>query len=105
MLDADGSDGSMLLDVVVKLAFDSEQHAALRDEYETYRILRSYGDVKGIATVLGFFDDCERGPSALVMLYAGISLGTEPRQALSLFQRWVFDAKCSCQKAHLHHKT
>jgi len=90
MLDADGSDGSTPLDVVVKLAFDSEQRAALRDEYATYRFLRSQGVMKGIATALGFFNDYEHGPSALVMRDAGVSLGMEPGWALTLFERWVF---------------
>jgi serine/threonine protein kinase len=101
MLNADGSDGSTPLDVVVKLAFDSEQRAALRDEYAVYRFLRSKGVVKGIATALGFFDDCQRGPSALVMRYAGVSLGIEPGRVLTLFERWVFDTKCSHQRRKL----
>jgi len=105
VLNADDSDGSTMLDVVVKLAFDREQRAALRDEYKTYQFLRSEGVVKGIATVLGFFDDSERGPSALVMRYAGVSLGTEPGQVSSVFERLVFDTKCSSQRAHLHCKT
>ena len=88
MLDVDGLDGSMSLDVVIKLAFDSEQQAALRDEYETYRLLRSKGVMKGVTAVLGFFDDCERGPSALVMRYAGISLlEMEPGRVFTLFER------------------
>ena len=77
-------DESMPLDVVVKLAFDSGQRDALKNEYEIYRLLRMNGVVQGIATVLGFFDDVEGGPSALVTLYAGVSLETEPKQVFSL---------------------
>ena len=83
-LDADGLDGFTPLDVVVKLAF-GEQREALRNEYRTYRFLRSNGVVKGITTVLGFFDDCEGGPSALVMLYAGVQL----ERVLSVSEWWV----------------
>ena len=86
-LHAEGSDESVPLDVVVKLAFDSEQRDALKNEYEIYRLLRSNGVAQGIVTVLGFFDDVEGGPSALVMLYAGVSLETEPEQVL-LLSEW-----------------
>jgi len=86
-LNVDDMDGSMPLDVVVKLAFDSEQRDAFRHEYEMYRLLRLKGVVKGIKTVLGFFDDLEGGACALVMLYAGVSLRAE--QALSLSERCV----------------
>jgi len=80
---AESSDGCVSLDVAVKLAFDSEQRDALQHEYDMYRLLRSKGVVKGIAVVLGFFDDFEgHGPSALVMLNAGVSLGTTPEQVL-----------------------
>jgi hypothetical protein len=72
------------LDVVVKLAFDNEQRDALRSEYEVYRSLRSKGVLKGITTSLGFFDDSEDGPCALVMLYAGRALVTEPECVLSV---------------------
>ena len=34
------------------------------------------GVLKGIMTVLGFFNDCEGDPSALAMLSAGVSLAT-----------------------------
>jgi hypothetical protein len=82
-LHVESSDESVPLDVVVKLAFDSEQRDALKNEYEIYRLLRSNAVVQGIATVLGFFDDVEGGPSALVMLYAGVSLEMEPERDLS----------------------
>ncbi|KIL58786.1 hypothetical protein M378DRAFT_132107 [Amanita muscaria Koide BX008] len=71
------SDGAVPLDVVVKLAFNTEQRDALRDEYEVYRHLRSKEVLQGIATVLGFFDYSEDGVCALVMLYAGVPLVTE----------------------------
>lgn len=83
------SDGSVLLDVVVKLAFDDDQRDALRNEYEVYRCLRSKGVQKGIAIALGIFDDSECDPCALVMLYAGVSLTTEPERVLSVFERSV----------------
>ena len=67
-------DGAMPLDVVVKLAFRSEQQDALRNEYEVYRHLKSKGVHQGIATVLGIFDDSEGCACALVSLYAGVSL-------------------------------
>ena len=87
MLDVESSRGFMTLDVVVKLAFDGEQRAALKNEYEIYRLLRSKRIVNGIATVLGLFDDFEGGPSALVMLDAGGPLG--PERLLSAAERWV----------------
>ena len=93
MLDVESSQGLMMLDVVVKLAFGKEQRAALRNEYEIYRLLRSKGVVRCIATVLGLFDDFEGGPSALVMLYAGGSLGPEPERPLSVDERWVISQK------------
>jgi len=83
-LGVEGLDRSTPLDVVVKLAFDSEQRDALKSEYEMYRLLRSKGVVKGITTVLGSFDDFEGGPSALVMLHAGVSLVTKPEPVLSV---------------------
>jgi len=88
-LHVESFDESVPLDAVVKLAFDSEQRDALKNEHEIYRLLRLNGVVQGIATVLGFFDDVEGGPSALVMLYAGVSLETEPEQVLSLSERCV----------------
>jgi len=87
MLDVESSCGFMTLGVVVKLAFDKEQRVALKNEYEIYRLLRSKRIVNGIATVLGLFDDFEGGPSALVMLDAGESLG--PERSLSAAERWV----------------
>jgi hypothetical protein len=80
---------SIPLDVVVKLAFDDEQRDALRSEYEVYRSLRSKGVLKGLTTSLGFFDDSEGGPCALVMLYAGRALVTEPECVLSVSDWWV----------------
>lgn len=65
---------AMPLDVVVKLAFDSEQQDALRSEYEVYRHLKSKGVHQGITTALGIFDDSESCACALVLLYAGVSL-------------------------------
>ena len=72
------------LDVVVKLAFDIEQRKALRSEYEVYRHLRLKAVNQGVTTVLGFFDDAEGGPCALVMLYAGIPLSTDLPGSLSI---------------------
>jgi hypothetical protein len=83
------SDGSVLLDVIVKLAFDDDQRDSLRNEYEVYRCLRSKGVQKGIAIALGIFDDSECDPCALVMLYAGVSLATEPERVLSVSERSV----------------
>jgi hypothetical protein len=88
-LQLESVDGSVPLDIVVKLAFHNEQRHALRDEYEVYRNLRSKGVLRGITTVLGFFDDCEGGPCALVMLYAGASLATEPERVLPVSDWWV----------------
>jgi hypothetical protein len=82
-------EGYVPLDIVVKLAFANEQRHALRDEYEVYCRLRLKGILRGITTVLGFFDDCEGGPCALAMLYAGVSLATEPERVLSVSDRWV----------------
>jgi hypothetical protein len=82
-------EGSVPLDTVVKLAFDKEQPHALKDEYEVYHRLRLKGVLRGIMTVLGFSDDCEGGPCALVMLYAGVSLATEPERVLPVSDRWV----------------
>ena len=75
---------SVPLDVVVKLAFDNEQRDGLRSEYEVYRTLRSKGVLKGITTSLGFFNDTEGGPCALVMLYAGRALVAEPKCVLTV---------------------
>ena len=88
MLIAESSDERISLDVVVKLAFDGEQRDALKHEYEVYQLLRLKDVVKGISTVLGFFDDFEgHGPSALVMLNAGVPLGTTPEQDLLTSER------------------
>jgi hypothetical protein len=87
-LEVEATKGLVPLDVVVKLAFNHVQRDSLRNEYEIYRQLCSKGVVKGIPTALGFFDDSEGGPSALVMSFAGVSLATEPKQ-LSLSQQYV----------------
>jgi hypothetical protein len=76
-------DVASTLDVVVKLAFDAEQRASLRDEHEVYRRLRSQGVHPGITTPLGFFDDSEGTACALVMPYAGIPL-SELNRTLSI---------------------
>ncbi len=68
----------MPLDVVVKLAFSSEQRDALKNEYEVYRRLKSKGVHRGIATALGIFDDSEGCACALVLLYAGVPLSDSP---------------------------
>ena len=82
-LTVESSDGCVSLDVVVKLAFDGEQRDTLKREYEVYRLLESKGVINGIATTLGFFDNFEgHSPSALIMLNAGVPLGTPPEQAL-----------------------
>ena len=73
-----------LLDIVVKLAFDTEQRKALRNEYQVYRHLKLRGVRRGIATALGFFDDSEDDACALVLLYAGVPLSTESRGNLSI---------------------
>jgi len=67
-------DAASTLDVVVKLAFDTEQQASLRAEHEVYRRLRSQGVHPGIITPLGLFDDSEGSACALVMPYAGVPL-------------------------------
>ncbi|KAK2467450.1 hypothetical protein APHAL10511_000305 [Amanita phalloides] len=78
---------TMALDVVVKLAFDTEQRDALESEYEIYRHLRSKGVRQGIATTLGIFDDSEGAACALVMLYAGVPLCEESQGNLSISDR------------------
>ncbi|KIM88062.1 hypothetical protein PILCRDRAFT_63060 [Piloderma croceum F 1598] len=83
-LKLNNGDRSTLLDVAVKLAFDSQQRDMLRTEYETYRRLRSKGVLRGLTTTLGFFDDTEGDLCALVMLYAGNSLLEEPERILSV---------------------
>jgi hypothetical protein len=71
-------DNVMPLDVVVKLAFNSEQRDALKSEYEVYRCLKSKGVHQGIARALGIFDDCEDCACALVLLYAGVPISEFP---------------------------
>jgi hypothetical protein len=90
-LELNDSDESVPLDVVVKLAFRSQQKDMLRTEYESYRHLRSKGVLRGVTTTLGFFDDTdpEGGPCALVMLYAGKSLINEPERILSVSEWYV----------------
>ncbi|KAJ6606932.1 hypothetical protein B0H10DRAFT_577049 [Mycena sp. CBHHK59/15] len=60
-------------DVVVKLAFSSEQQAALQHEYSIYYHLAA-ADVKGIPVVLGLFEDVESSVTALVMTHCGVNL-------------------------------
>jgi hypothetical protein len=81
--------GSVLLDMVVKLAFDSVQRDMLRTEYKIYRRLRSKGVIRGITATLGLFDDTEGGPCALVMIYAGDSLFDDLERILSVSDWWV----------------
>lgn len=88
-LEVEGSDEFFPLDVVVKLSFSSEQRNALRSEYEVYRRLGLRGVLRGITTALGFFDDSEGGPCALVLPYAGVSLATVPERFLSISDRYV----------------
>ena len=97
-LSAVGLNESMQEDVILKLAFNDEQQDALKTEYEMYRLLRSKGVVKGIATVLSFFGDTEEdGPSALVLLYAGVSPSVKLSWFCQCLSGGFFDAKCSCQ--------
>lgn len=79
-------DDARTLDVVVKLAFDIEQRAALGGEHEVYRRLQSKGVHRGITTPLGFFDDSEGSACALVMPYAGVPL-SELHRNLSISER------------------
>jgi hypothetical protein len=71
------------------LAFDGQQQDILRTEYETYRYLWSKGILGGLATTLGFFDDTEDGPCALVMLYVSDSLLGQPERILSVSDWYV----------------
>lgn len=87
--------GSTMLDVVVKLAFTSQQRDMLRAEYEIYRYLRSKGVLRGLTTTLGLFDDMEDDICALVMLYAGVSLFDKPGCILSLSD-WYVSRTWSC---------
>ncbi|KIM77525.1 hypothetical protein PILCRDRAFT_11962 [Piloderma croceum F 1598] len=77
-------DGSVPLDVVVKVAFDSQQRSMLKTKYETCSRLRSKGVFGGLTTTLGLFDDTEDGPCSLVMLYAGDSLVDKPERVLEI---------------------
>jgi hypothetical protein len=70
MLQPEILDGAGLLDVVVKLAFDRDRRADLRNEYEIYRRLRLKGVLQGITTALGFFEYSEGGACALVLQVA-----------------------------------
>jgi len=83
-------DRSAPLGMVVKLAFDSQQQDMLKTEYESYRRLRSKDVLRGITTTLGFFDDTESGPCALIMLYAGNLLADVPERVLSVSDWYVF---------------
>jgi hypothetical protein len=86
-LEPDICEGAMPLDVVVKLAFDSDQRDALRNEYEVYRQLRSRGVQQGVTTPLGLFDDFEGAACALVLPYAGVAISTELQGNLSISDR------------------
>ncbi|KAM6501510.1 hypothetical protein JOM56_004524 [Amanita muscaria] len=86
-LELEVCDGAMPLDVVVKLAFDTGQRDALKNEYKVYRRLRSKGVLQGIPTVLGLFDDFEGAACALVMLYAGVPLVKEPQHIVPASDR------------------
>jgi serine/threonine protein kinase len=83
------------LDVVVKLAFNSQQRDMLRTEYETYRHLRSKGVIGGLTTTLGFFDDTKDDLCALVILYTGDSLLNEPERILSVSD-WYVSGTWAC---------
>ena len=76
-------DGAMPLDIVVKLAFRTEQRDALKREYEIYRHLSSRGVRQDITTTLGLFNDSEGAACALFMLYAGVTLSTESQGKFS----------------------
>jgi hypothetical protein len=82
-------DRSVPLDVIAKLAFDSGEQDMLKIEYESYCRLRSKRVLRGITISLGFFDDIEGGPCALVMLYAGDSLADVPERVLSVSDWYV----------------
>jgi hypothetical protein len=86
-LKLNNGDGSALLDVIVKLAFNSQQQDMLRTEYETYRHLWSKGILRGLMTMLGFFNDTEVGPCTLIMLYTGDFQFDEPEHIL-LVPNW-----------------
>lgn len=77
-------DSTTSLDVAVKLAFNTEQQDALRNEYKVYRYLRSKGVLRGIPTALGFFDDSEGTTCALVTVYAGVPVSTESQGDFSV---------------------
>jgi hypothetical protein len=90
-LEVEASEGCVSLDVAVKLAMSSEQRAALRNEYAAYHQLRVKAVTSGITTPLGLFYDVdpEGGPSALVMLYAGVPLDEMPELILPYSHRCV----------------
>ncbi|KAF8623404.1 hypothetical protein AX15_006392 [Amanita polypyramis BW_CC] len=82
--------GAISLDVVVKLAFDSEQQDALRSEYEVYRHLKSKRVHQGITTALGIFDDskgnlsisdCKSALSTLKSIHGAGTLHGDIRRA------------------------
>jgi serine/threonine protein kinase len=73
------------LDVAVKLAFASEQHNAIRNEYKMYHLLRKRGvTTSGITTPLGLFDDVEGDACALITPYVGIPLSEMPEFVLPI---------------------
>ena len=91
------SDGLTLThEVVVKLAFADEQQDGLRDEYDIYWHLAQQG-VKGVATVLGLFDDLEGCAAALVMTYAGLALHSR-KGLLSSSERFVICLNFPCSR-------
>jgi hypothetical protein len=63
-LQVEASDHCELLDVAAKLRSAHRQRETPQNEYGTYRRLDLIGT--GVTAPLGFFDDSEIGPSALV---------------------------------------
>jgi hypothetical protein len=88
-LKVEASDGCILLDVAVKIALTIMQQEELRNEYENYRLLQLKGISSGITTPLGFFEDHDCGPYALVLPYAGVPLDSVPNQTLPSSHRYV----------------
>jgi hypothetical protein len=64
------TEGSPMLSVAVKVASVDYERKRLRKEHNIYSHLHAQG-VKGIPTVLGFFDDFDEEASCLVMLHCG----------------------------------
>jgi hypothetical protein len=80
---------SLLLDVVVKLAFSDQQQERLAHEDAIYRSLSSK-HITGIPAPLGLFSSFDDGPSALLMTYRGVSISSS-KQILSPVGRSVFN--------------